>query len=662
MRRSSSCEKLYSVPCVNKAAQFTSPQHCRLNTSLYYCVSELPSHFLPNLEYPVPKPRKSKRLLFKSNDNDNDQRSNGNNNDYATISTNTAAVSVSKNDHVVIRKNKSPTTVNAEEDTVSLSSCTADADQRAARAKMTRRKTLMHYDQQEFAFKCRRVPQLFEIVVVVELQPNDRSNPLFTGKFMPALCYQFPSGHRQKGCPSIDPALLASLPCLCYPDLSRATPKLPADHNDEHFVITTTDQRGDRKFAFCCRFVPTRRSSDFDVEKCEHADEQHPLLLPSLPQVICLVTPIQAVQFYSDFIRECVHCLRISIQTLSNFLFSSFNAVMPLNGQKLVIQFMMENGKGDRQVQLINSLLSERRVLIVGDCVSAVTKIIQACAAMLAPFEWPHTLIPVVPDSHVQLCFSPTPYLIGILRSNLHELRQLLISGSSDGDEEEYLLIYDLDYGIVKESDFNGCSITDNILLSSSHDSYRFFPSRTLKTLKNNLKLAYNKKNWRDCSRRNNNNNTNHISLCSIWSPDLCSDLDEEVSDALIDCFAHLLGTYKDFIVKQQDGRYTFLKEQYLRSQHASSTRSLKSFLRWFVETGMFQIWMRNRLEIFNEMSRQCTVNDSLPKTKLLTCEDDLLDAKINDYKMRIPTSTTGDGNSRRFLNMVARRFNFWIK
>lgn len=77
------------------------------------------------------------------------------------------------------------------------------------------------------------------------------------------------------------------------------------------------------------------------------------------------------------------------------------------------LKYLLERLGVESTITIFASLLSEKRILIIGDCVSSLSKILQAASAMLLPFEWPHTFIPVIPDSYVQLCFSPTPYLIG---------------------------------------------------------------------------------------------------------------------------------------------------------------------------------------------------------------------------------------------------------
>lgn len=46
--------------------------------------------------------------------------------------------------------------------------------------------------------------------------------------------------------------------------------------------------------------------------------------------------------------------------------------------------------------------------------VSDVSRAVQTLARMLAPLEWPYTLVGLLPDSKVELCYCPTPYLAGM--------------------------------------------------------------------------------------------------------------------------------------------------------------------------------------------------------------------------------------------------------
>lgn len=45
--------------------------------------------------------------------------------------------------------------------------------------------------------------------------------------------------------------------------------------------------------------------------------------------------------------------------------------------------------------------------------------------ALLYPFTWQHTYIPVLPPAMIDIVCSPTPFLIGLLSSSLSRLKEL---------------------------------------------------------------------------------------------------------------------------------------------------------------------------------------------------------------------------------------------
>lgn len=47
---------------------------------------------------------------------------------------------------------------------------------------------------------------------------------------------------------------------------------------------------------------------------------------------------------------------------------------------------------------------------------SRLSSCVEALQSILYPFSWQHTLIPVLPTSLLDICLSPTPYIVGILR------------------------------------------------------------------------------------------------------------------------------------------------------------------------------------------------------------------------------------------------------
>jgi hypothetical protein len=52
--------------------------------------------------------------------------------------------------------------------------------------------------------------------------------------------------------------------------------------------------------------------------------------------------------------------------------------------------------------------------------------------SLLYPFSWPHTYIPVLPDTMLDICCSPTPYIIGIMSSHLQKVLNLPLSEVSN--------------------------------------------------------------------------------------------------------------------------------------------------------------------------------------------------------------------------------------
>lgn len=64
---------------------------------------------------------------------------------------------------------------------------------------------------------------------------------------------------------------------------------------------------------------------------------------------------------------------------------------------------------------------------------STLSKCCHAMVAVIYPFTWQHTYIPVLPPAMVDIVCSPTPFLIGLLTSSLPLLRELPLEEVSPG-------------------------------------------------------------------------------------------------------------------------------------------------------------------------------------------------------------------------------------
>ena len=56
---------------------------------------------------------------------------------------------------------------------------------------------------------------------------------------------------------------------------------------------------------------------------------------------------------------------------------------------------------------------------------STLSSCIHAVVALLYPFSWQHTFIPVLPASMLDIVCCPTPFLVGLLSSSLPRLKDL---------------------------------------------------------------------------------------------------------------------------------------------------------------------------------------------------------------------------------------------
>lgn len=56
---------------------------------------------------------------------------------------------------------------------------------------------------------------------------------------------------------------------------------------------------------------------------------------------------------------------------------------------------------------------------------STLSSCMHAVVALLYPFSWQHTFIPVLPGSMLDIVCCPTPFLVGLLSSSLPKLKEL---------------------------------------------------------------------------------------------------------------------------------------------------------------------------------------------------------------------------------------------
>uniref|UniRef100_A0A3B3Z8G6 UDENN domain-containing protein n=1 Tax=Periophthalmus magnuspinnatus TaxID=409849 RepID=A0A3B3Z8G6_9GOBI len=190
-----------------------------------------------------------------------------------------------------------------------------------------------------------------------------------------------------------------------------------------------------------------------------------------------------------------------------------------------------------RLLQVFASLLLERRVIFIADKLSVLSLCGHAALALLYPFTWQHTFVPVLPASMLDISCSPTPFLIGVLSPCLPELLELPIEEDLNRQPSDHQLSY--------------CRPINVLTLTA-------------------LSLTF-------C-------------IC-IFSEDQV-DLSSLVSEAFVRFFVELVGHYPLHMVESANGTKELQRDNF-RKSHPS--RGVRQLLQLFMETQMFAGFIQDK-------------------------------------------------------------------
>ncbi|KAJ9593008.1 hypothetical protein L9F63_015327, partial [Diploptera punctata] len=361
---------------------------------------------------------------------------------------------------------------------------------------------------------------------------------------------------------------------LCFPDAKDWPPPVSntssvtgaSSIDEQSYSLVITSETGGRRFGYCRRVLPEGSNI-------------------CLPLAYCIISPFRASGFYykilaelesrhgqpewlqAAFIKELYSCqfpapgqgLRLSTAN------TSYNTAGPVCSMvTTVVRRPLDSRLEERDLtqlfsalpvpvllQLFGSLLLERKVILISNSLSRLSSCVEALQSILYPFSWQHTLIPVLPTSLLDICLSPTPYIVGILRGR--------DASAIPGPIDESLMI-DLDEARI---------------LQGVGDEASILPTRLRRCLKVALQLVTNTTQPRDASRN------------------------VLISEAFVRMFVEVCGHYRNHIVTQQDGLKVFEKESFIK---AVTSQSMRLFLEWFTETAMFCAFMESHLEVESDV------------------------------------------------------------
>uniref|UniRef100_A0A3Q3D675 UDENN domain-containing protein n=1 Tax=Hippocampus comes TaxID=109280 RepID=A0A3Q3D675_HIPCM len=275
--------------------------------------------------------------------------------------------------------------------------------------------------------------KLFEYFIVVALHKTKAGVP-----YLPEVTQQFPlKVNRHFKFMRETEDQLKVIPQFCFPD---AKDWAPVDNfPSETFSFVLTGEDGSRRFGYCRRLLPSGKGR-------------------RLPEVYCIVSRLGCFDLFSKILDEVEKRRAISPALVQPFMRGIMEAPFPAPGRTISVKNFLP-GSGTEVIELCRpsdsrlehvdfeclfsslslrlllrvfaSLLLERRVIFTADKLSTLSQSCHAVVALLYPFTWQHTYIPVLPPSMLDIVCTPTPFIVGLLSSSKEKLVIIQHSDSS---------------------------------------------------------------------------------------------------------------------------------------------------------------------------------------------------------------------------------------
>ncbi|KAL0962801.1 hypothetical protein UPYG_G00345650 [Umbra pygmaea] len=404
---------------------------------------------------------------------------------------------------------------------------------------------------------------------------------------------------------------LRIIPQFCFPDAKDWEPV--DDYPSEMFSFVLTGEDGSRRFGYCRRLLPSGKGK-------------------RLPEVYCIVSHLGCFHLFSKVLDEVERRRALSPALVQPFMRAIMEAPFPAPGRIITIKTFLP-GSGTETMELcrpsdsrlehvdfeclfsclslrlllrvFGSLLLERRVIFTADNLSTLSQCCHAVVALLYPFTWQHTYIPVLPPVMLDIVCTPTPFIVGLLSSSLPQLTELPL---------EEVLVVDLG---------------NSRFLRQLDDEDSILPSKLQAALETVLERRREL-----ASERRGDNDSGHLSSV--------------VSEAFVHFFVELVGHYPLFLSERDDDtssssssycpRPSFFQREAFRK--SVSSKSLRRFLEVFMETQMFGLFIQER-----EHHRQAL--RGLFEVRV----QEYLDSIHDNEHRRVNKFLKGLGNKMKFLS-----------
>ncbi|NXE42050.1 DEN2D protein, partial [Ptilorrhoa leucosticta] len=388
----------------------------------------------------------------------------------------------------------------------------------------------------------------FEYLVVVSLKKMP------DGHYEPKITYQFPKRENLlKGQKEEEERLLQAIPLFCFPDGNNWAPMTEFTSETFSFVLTNVD--GSRKIGYCRRLLVsppyTQRGSPLPTVALGTSCHARSSALGDVPQKATGLD--QSDDRQQEGARRGF--LELSAEAMGGVLsllswgsmalpWQLIELTRPVDAHLEHVEFqaLLQRLSPHLILHIFASATLERRLIFLAEELSVLSQCIHAVAALLYPFTWAHTYIPVVPECLLDTVCCPTPFMVGIQRRHLERVLE---------QPMEEALIVDLCEGkIIREVG----------------DEEEILPGK----LQNEMLISLN--------RHNNNNNVHTLEQVNAL-----------VSEAFVHFFVRLVGHYASYIKWGRSGSGSFQERAFCK---AIASKSCRRFVKKFVKTNMFSLFI----------------------------------------------------------------------
>ncbi|XP_067384331.1 DENN/MADD domain containing 2Da isoform X3 [Channa argus] len=339
----------------------------------------------------------------------------------------------------------------------------------------------------------------FEYLVVVSLKKTK------DGNYEPQITYQFPKRDGMvKYQKEEEEKTLKAITLFCFPEGVNWAPL--TEYHSETFSFVLTEIDGSRRNGYCRRLLPGGKGA-------------------RPPEAYCIISSVASFGLFSKIIR----LTRPLDSRLEHVNFASlFNCL-----------------EVEDLLKVFAAAVLERRIVFVADELSTLSQVIHAVAALLYPFTWQHTLIPIVPEILIDVVMAPTPYLLGVQKRLLDQVT----------DHTDLLMV-----------DF--CDGKKKPFIAELGDESSILPPKLRNELQAELQALKTRKDSMMVEEQN-----------------------RIVSDAFLEFFVNIVGHYKSHVKRSRTGETAvFEKRNFYKAIEPKATRH---FVKTFMQTQMFDLFIQ---------------------------------------------------------------------